>query len=98
MGSKTCKSLWSSLKTGLGASDGLDFPSSTYSCFLSTPKTEMEHDPSMLRRGPAMTLEEAERQMNNRGTGPQLRASSKLGALAAKGKLLTTDNFLVPEP
>ena len=36
-------------------------------------------------RGPAMTLEEAEKQMNSQGAGQQLRANSKLGKLAAKG-------------
>ena len=32
-----------------------------------------------------MSLEEAEKQMNNRGGGVALRAHSRLGALAAKG-------------
>ena len=33
-----------------------------------------------------MSLEEAEKRMNNRGAGLPLRATSKLGALAAKGE------------
>ena len=39
-------------------------------------------------RNQAMTLEEAERQMNSRGAPLRLAAGSKLGALAAKGKPL----------
>ena len=79
--------------TALPVKDWYNFrPSVRYMMFMQVKKMLLRCGSSSIRMGTsrnqAMTLEEAERQMNSRGAPLRLAAGSKLGALAAKGKPL----------